>query len=115
MAGKSKKAEALNKNDESNPQGDVEVPPSPEPTEEQDALQDSELAVAERTGEGEDLRRDFRARLEDIKNSLDSTLGHFENTSDNHDGDAARETVNGVRERLDAIRTEVADAITALD
>lgn len=107
--------EALDAHDESQEQGDVEVPPEPEPTAEQDAQLESELAVAERDTSGRDLRGDHRARLEAIKHSLDATLGEFENTSDNHDGDAARETVNSVRERLDAVRTEVADAISALD
>lgn len=107
--GKSKK---VTENEE---QLDVALPPEPEPTEEQDALLESELAVAERDTKGRDLRNDFRARLEAIKFSLDSTLGHFENTSDNTNLTAARETISGVRERLDAVRTEVADAISALD
>lgn len=96
-------------------QADVQVQPNPEPTEEQDAMRESELAVAERDPKGRNLRGDHLARLEAIKQSLDSTLGHFENTSDNHDLAEARETISGIRERLDAVRTEVADAIAALD
>ena len=41
-------------------------------------------------------------------------LKAFEDTSDNHDHAAAVQTIDGVKARLDEIRTEVADLIDAM-
>lgn len=60
------------------------------------------------------LRRDHQANLEAIKFSLDMALKAFEDTSDNHDHAAAVQTIDGVKARLDEIRTEVADLIDAI-
>jgi hypothetical protein len=94
-----------NKQDEAKAQAEAEAAP----TEQQDAHESEELAVAQFDAEGAPLKGHLAAQLEEIKNDLDSALAHFENTSDNHDHTAALETIDGIRDRLTGLRTRVAD------
>lgn len=82
---------------------------APEPTEDQEAHTDQELAVGQYDAQGNPLKGRITVQLEALRADLDAALADFENTADNHDHDATVRTLDGVADRLNGLRTRVAD------